>query len=114
SERVGGVLASALARVARIDIFTASGTWVKPSGAKVVYVQVISGGGGGAGGSGGSNSRGGGGGGSGGNVTAWFVADSLPSSVPVTVGAGGLGGAMGQIGGDGGQSSFAGIVSTGG
>src|SRR5690606_38355516 len=48
--RTGAAGAVGLARAlvtgpVRVDIFTASGTWVKPSGAKVVYVQVISGGG---------------------------------------------------------------------
>jgi len=92
------------ARVAQIDIFTVSGTWTKPAGAKLIYVEVLSGGGGGY-----ANSNTGGGGGGGGRVCRLIPADDVPSMVPVTVGAGGAGGTTG-IGSDGGNSSFGSLV----
>ena len=66
-------------------LFTASGTWAKPSGLSddtLVFAQVWAAGGGG------QNTAGGGGGG-GAYKQGWFRLGDLPSSVAVTVGAGG-------------------------
>lgn len=77
--------------------FTASGTWTKPAGlpdGAMVTVEMWGGGGGG-----GSHSSGGGGGG-GGYTTAGIRVADLPSTVPVTIGAGGA------INGNGGDTLF--------
>jgi len=79
-----------------IQVFTSSGTWVKPAGVSKVYVQVWGAGGGGN--TGAANQSGGGGGG--GGYCAGLV--SVSGNVTVTVGTGGGAGAAG------GNSSFAG------
>lgn len=76
----------------KVDVFTSSGTYVKPSGARIIDVLCI--GGGGSGGAGGNNAttnnRFGGSGGYGGAVSFMsFIADQVASSSPVTVGLGG-------------------------
>ena len=79
--------------------FTANGTWTKPTGAKLVIMELI--GGGGGGGDGGQNSGGGGGGG-GAYIRGIYDAVSMPSSLTISVGAGGAGdgGSSSAIGGD--------------
>lgn len=99
---------------ANIQSFSNSGTWNKPSGAKVVHVIVKAGAGGGGSGAKASANPGGGGGGGGGHVTTITLDASLVGATEsVTVGAGGTGGAgqtsndsAGNNGNDGGNSSF--------
>jgi hypothetical protein len=73
-----------------VKVFTANGTWTKPSGASKVSVTAIGGGGGGwCGGRGGSGVAvdGGKGGGGGGFTQQTFDANRLTATVAVTVGA---------------------------
>jgi hypothetical protein len=100
----------------QVQVFTVSGTWTKPDGARVVHVQLVgAGSGGGSGRRGAAGTlRGGGGGGAGGFANeASFAATSLPSTVAITVGLGGAGGAAvladntsGSAGTPGGESRF--------
>jgi len=73
------------------QVFTASGTWTKPSGAKYVQMEVVGGGGGGAGAQATATGEcaGGGGGGAGGYASRLMAASALSATETVTVGAGG-------------------------
>lgn len=90
------------------QLFTASGTWTKPSGVNansIVIVEAWAGGGGGGGAGAGSNGPGSGGGGA--YLRKEFLASSLPATVSVTVGLGGTAGdTTGTSGGVGGNSLF--------
>ena len=90
-----------------VNVFTATGTWTKPTGLKYVIVEVIGGGGGGGGveGDTGDTANSGGGGG-GGYSLKKILASSLGSTETVTVGAGGAGGTGFSGGTAGGTSSF--------
>jgi hypothetical protein len=99
--------------VTDIQVFTASGTWIKPTYATYVQVTCMGGGGGGGGGgnqAAGATRYGGGGGGGGFRIQNLFLASELPSSVIATVGVGGKGGTQGSGGAapgtSGGASSF--------
>lgn len=70
--------------------FTSNDTWSKPTGAVLVFVQVVGGGGSGSAGNSNTNSAvrsGGGAGGAGSVRERWFAAAALDSTESVTVGA---------------------------
>lgn len=86
------------------QIFTASGTWTKPSFGTIALVQAW-----GAGGSGGRGGAGDGGGGGGGGayVERYVAVASLSASVSVTIGAGGIAQTADDTDGNvGGNSTF--------
>lgn len=84
------------------QVFTASGTWTKPTGLGADALALIEAWGGGGGSNNGNTYRGGGGGGA--YVWRWMRLGDLGASEPVQVGAGGV--ANTQPGGTGGTSSF--------
>lgn len=83
-------------------------TWIKPTGAKSVFVQLIDGGGSGSGGNTTTTAAGGGGGGGGGYDEAWYDADDLSNaSMTLHAGKGGnVGTALNQAGNQGTLSFF--------
>lgn len=103
------------------QLFTANGTWTKPSwatdGKELVIVHMWGGGGGSAGGTGGGTSTGAGGGG-GAYMFGCFIANNLSSTQAVVVGLGGLGAASATgvtvQAGSGKSSTFAGLIAYGG
>jgi hypothetical protein len=109
------------AQLTDTQIFTANGTWTKPTGAKMVHYIVIGGGGGGGSGrcdNAGTGRSGGGGGGAGGITVGWLNASALGATETITVGAGGAGGAArntvanGHPGTSGGVSSIGSVIQT--
>jgi hypothetical protein len=97
-----------------VSYFTESDTWEKPGGSRMIRVQVQ--GGGGAGGGCVATASGavcaGGGGAGGAYGESWLSANSVTSSVVVTVGSAGVGGT--GTGGSGTTSSFGAYVSASG
>ena len=91
-----------------IQTFSATGTWTKPAGAKLVSVVTIAGGGGGGGnGANGNGHTGGGGGGASINAQT-FNASLLGATVAVTIGAGGASTVIG------GSTTFSTLTAAGG
>ncbi|KDE14264.1 fibronectin type III domain-containing protein [Rhodococcus aetherivorans] len=102
----------------RLYTYSTNAIWTPPIGLKKIIVDCISGSSGGGrsndGGSGGAY-RPGQGGYSGGWSKKTFLASELPSSVPITIGAGGAGGnSDGETGDPGGNSSFGTLLSSNG
>lgn len=92
---------------ADLQTFTSSGTWTKPAGVSLVYVEVCGASGGGGGGqTGGAPSIPAGGGGGGARAIKHLKAADLGATEAVTIGAAGTGGAADNDGVTGGISSF--------
>ena len=100
---------SGLGKSTTTEIFSADGTWTKPTGAKIIRVICVGAGGGGGGGSSRSSGlqrAGGSGGGGGARTERVFDVSYLPTTVSVTVPAGGTGGGGDASGTSGGSASF--------
>ena len=95
---------------ASVTVFTASGTWTKPSSGTMVYVEMW------GGGAGGERSLSGNGLGGGGGAFRWHLVpmSALSATVAVTVGAGGIGDNGVVDNTNGGNSSFGSISANGG
>ena len=103
---------------ADVQVFTAHGTWTKPTAftPKVVIVELIGAGGGGGGGGSLATAvvcKGGGGGGGGAWRRGVFAASDLGSTVSVTIGTGGTAGASGSAGAAGGDGGVGGNTTFG-
>ncbi|WP_443190010.1 glycine-rich domain-containing protein [Micromonospora sp. CB01531] len=101
------------ARAPQTSLFSADGTWLKPAGARSVWVRVQGSGGGGGGAVGGGGNAVGGSGGAGGYAESWYDAAALPPTVIITVGNAGTG-TVGGSGGTGGQATFGGLITCAG
>lgn len=95
---------------AGLQTFTATGTWTKPTGVKLIQVMAIGSGGGGGGGNGNSA---GGSGGKGGVAVDWIDVSSV-STVTVTVGQPGGGGSTNSNGAAGSDVTFGSYLTGGG
>lgn len=106
AEAVDTTLATGLANVT-MQVFTSSSSWTRPTGCKMVVVEVVGAGGGGGGCAAGDGSNGAvaAGGGGGGYARKLFVASALASSETVTIGSAGTGGAAGNNAGNAGNAS---------
>jgi hypothetical protein len=97
--------------VAKIRLFTATGTYTPTAGISCVQFRAV-GGGGGSGGVGGaaSQSVGAGGGGSGAYSEVLLTAAQIGASLAITIGAAGVAGGGAGAGGAGGQTSIAALL----
>lgn len=87
------------------QVFTASGTWSRPTGVKSVVVEVLGAGGGGGGSNSGTLSFfSGSGGGAGGYARKWIDVTNIATST-ITIGAAGSGGSAGSNNGSAGTAS---------
>lgn len=101
------VFGTSMGTASDLVVFTAGGTWTKPSGLKGICVRVVGGGGGGGGTVGAGSGRAcGAGGGAGGYSEKFIPAASLGATETVTIGAGGAGHSSTTPGDTGGTSSF--------
>jgi hypothetical protein len=91
-------------KAANRQVFTANGTWTKPTGFGANAVVLIEAWGGGGAGASSSTYAGGGGGGA--YSYRWILLSSLPATVSVTVGAGGTTGVNNGAANNGGNSTF--------
>lgn len=98
-----------------VQLFTGSGTWNKPDGARFTWIRAVGGGGagGGASATGANQHSNGGGGGAGGYAEHFVDSTTLAASVTITVGAGGAG-VSAAAGNSGTGSSFGTLVIVGG
>lgn len=87
-------------RLLSTRLFSASGTWTRPTGVRWALIWALGGGGGGGGAAGAASSGAAGGGGGAGGFAMRLLDVSAVSSSTVTIGAAGIGGAA--SGGDGG------------
>lgn len=98
------------------SVFTASGTWTRPTG--LSHIRSYGVGGGGQGGGCAATAAGqvaeAAGGSAGGYCESSLAASALPATVTVTVGAGGSGGAAGAAGAAGGNTTFGSLWTAGG
>jgi len=93
------------------QIFTASGTWTKPTGCRRIRVRIVGGGGGGGGADAAASQVSVGGGGSAGSYGEALLDATGLTSETVTIGTGGTGGAdTGGTGGTGNTSSFGSLI----
>lgn len=105
--RVISAAAGIGASVPQVTVFTASGTWTKPTGYADDHMVLIRAWGAGAGGAKGSN---GGGGGGGAYCERIMRMADLPSSVAVTIGAGGAARTTTGNGNNGGNTTFGALL----
>lgn len=85
----GGETEWSFANTSNVQLFNSNGTWNKPGGISVVYVELVGGGGGGNSGQKGLTNFGGAGGAGGAFLFQVFSATTISDVVTVTVGAGG-------------------------
>ena len=94
-------------RLLSTRLFTASGTWTRPTGVRLVLVWALGGGGGGGGAAGAAASGAAGGGGGSGGFGLKLLDVGAIASRTITIGAAGAAGAStGGAGGSGGATSF--------
>jgi hypothetical protein len=113
-EYADSVVTGIAGQITNVQNFETTGTWTKPTGAKVVEVICIGGGGGGSRDADANSQRGWGGGG-GGLSRRTFPASILGTTETVTVGAAGTGAVVANTAGvDGGDTTFGAWLKAGG